>query len=149
MSNTEAKIEPVKGLDATYSLLDRKFRLYPGSPLEAGVRELIKNAGFEWDPKREAFVGYGSGDNQDHDDFCLAIAGEIEPECLKAAYDCETHQYLLLGSDIIDADTRERIESEGFVWDAEEGAFVGYGNKDAFCRSLAVDIDLYEDFSDV
>ena len=120
MSNTETKIERVEGIHATYSLLDQKFRLYSSFPLDAGVRELIKDAGFEWEPNKVTFVGPSC--TKACEAFCVAIAGDIEPDCLKAAYDSLI---------------------QGFEWDDDEGDYVGFGSKYDFCRSLSGDIAVF------
>ena len=78
MSNTEAKIERIEGVEATYSPEDNKLRLYSDTRLDSDTYALVKDAGFKWAPKQEFFVAPKW--TPAREDFCLAIAGEIEPE---------------------------------------------------------------------
>ena len=78
MSNTEAKIERIEGVEATYSPEDNKMRLYSDTRLDSCTYALVKDAGFKWAPKQELFVAPKW--TPAREDFCLAIAGEIEPE---------------------------------------------------------------------
>ena len=78
MSNTETTIERIEGVEATYSPEDNKLRLYSVTKLDGDTYELVKNAGFKWAPKQELFVAPSW--TPAREDFCLAIAGEIEPE---------------------------------------------------------------------
>ncbi|MCZ4283101.1 DUF3560 domain-containing protein [Kiloniella laminariae] len=63
---------------ATYSPEDNKLRLYFSSRLESDLFERVKAQGFKWAPKQELFVAPSW--TPAREDFCIELAGEIEPE---------------------------------------------------------------------
>ena len=63
---------------ATYSPEDNKLRLYADRRLDAATFARVKEMGFKWAPKQELFVAPRWTPKRE--DFCLELAGEIEPE---------------------------------------------------------------------
>lgn len=63
---------------ATYSVEDNKLRLYVSARLDDDLYRRVKNQGFKWAPKQELFVAPSW--SPDREDFCVELAGDIEPE---------------------------------------------------------------------
>lgn len=65
-------------IDATYSPEDNKLRLYCVYRLDDETYEAVKKQGFKWAPKQELFVAPSWSPARE--DFCIELAGTIEPE---------------------------------------------------------------------
>lgn len=63
---------------ATYSAEDNKLRLYFIARLSPDLFTRVKEAGFSWAPKQELFVAHRW--TPARADFCIELAGLIEPE---------------------------------------------------------------------
>ncbi|MET1416808.1 DUF3560 domain-containing protein [Roseibium sp. HPY-6] len=63
---------------ATYSPEDNKLRLYADRRLDSETYARVKEMGFKWAPKQELFVAPKW--TPAREDFCLELAGEIDPE---------------------------------------------------------------------
>lgn len=63
---------------ATYSAEDNKLRLYAAGRMDDETYARAKELGFKWAPKQELFVTPKWTPSRE--DFCIELAGEIEPE---------------------------------------------------------------------
>lgn len=77
---TEALTQDGSTFKATYAPEDNKLRLYSneGTRLTQELYTFVKDYGFSWAPKQELFVC--SRWTPAREDFCIALAGFIQPE---------------------------------------------------------------------
>ncbi|KZK92523.1 MULTISPECIES: DUF3560 domain-containing protein [unclassified Pseudovibrio] len=73
-----AEIEQIEGVEATYSPEDNKLRLYAEDRFDEETYAIVKSFGFNWAPKQKLFVAPAW--TPEREDFCVAIAGDIEAE---------------------------------------------------------------------
>lgn len=64
--------------EATYSVEDNKFRLYPFARLDSETYERVKAAGFKWAPKQELFVA--GRWTPAREDLLIELCGEVGDE---------------------------------------------------------------------
>jgi hypothetical protein len=69
---------PTLEVEATYSAEDNKLRLYVDERLEPKLYAEFRDQGFKYAPKQELFVAPSW--TPAREDFCIALAGEIEAE---------------------------------------------------------------------
>lgn len=80
---------------ATFSVEDNKLRLYFARRLDAETYQRVKDMGFVWAPKQELFVAPSW--TPQREDFCIEMAGEIEPEGTTLAERAEAKSDRLAG----------------------------------------------------
>lgn len=73
-----AQLEQIDGIEANYSPEDNKLRLYAAHRFDNETYEIVNKYGFNWAPKQELFEA--SNGIPEREDFCCALAGDIEPE---------------------------------------------------------------------
>ena len=81
---------------STYSIKDKKLRLYPGKHVNTKLYSKIRSAGFGWDEKRKLFAGQATTEMEN---LCLELTGAID---LEEAFTVNTAGYSIWLKEMLD-----------------------------------------------